>query len=212
VWRRPLRGESSAAVRVLAKIEAGSVGPEEYAVGISVLPEAQLMPLLDEADLFTGLSFTGAHWLAAVVASAAERVDDAESLLFDLRVPVDLAWKDHDLASEVVEPDGIQSEPLIPWRPEGTDVPAGTQYGIAVYTLDCGHQAVELLRQDPDAAPFWVEEAGVEELAAADVRGLARLLRNETSLEGAHRLISHYQAKMVVHPDGEEDDEGEDED
>jgi len=212
VWRRPLRGESSAAVRVLAKVEAGSVGPEEYAVGISVLPEAQLMPLLDEADLFTGLSFTGAHWLAAVVASAAERVDDAESLLFDLRVPVDLAWRDHDLASEVIEPDGIQSEPLMPWRPEGADVPAGTQYGIAVYTLDCGHQAVELLRQDPDAAPFWVEEAGVEELAAADVRGLARLLRNETSLEGAHRLISHYQAKMVVHPDGEEDEEGEDED
>jgi hypothetical protein len=199
-------------VRVLAKVEAGAVGPEEYAVGISVLPEAQLMPLLDEADLFTGLSFTGAHWLAAVVASAAERVDDAESLLFDLRVPIDLAWRDHDLVAEVIEPDGIQSEPLLPWRPEGTDVPAGTQYGIAVYTLDCGHQAVELLRQDIDAAPFWVEEAGVEELAAADVRGLSRLLRNETTLEGAHRLISHYQAKMVVHPDGEEDEEGEDDD
>ncbi|HWH15300.1 MAG TPA: hypothetical protein VNT51_11195 [Miltoncostaeaceae bacterium] len=199
-------------MRVLAKVEAGAVGPEEYAVGISVLPEAQLMPLLDEADLFTGLSFTGAHWLAAVVASAAERVDDAESLLFDLRVPIDLAWRDHDLVAEVIEPDGIQSEPLLPWRPEGTDVPAGTQYGIAVYTLDCGHQAVELLRQDIDAAPFWVEEAGVEELAAADVRGLSRLLRNETTLEGAHRLISHYQAKMVVHPDGEEDEEGEDDD
>lgn len=214
MWRRPLRGETGAAVRVLAKVEAGAAGPEEYAVGISVLPEAALMPLLDEADLFTGLSFTGAHWLAAVVASAAERADDAESLLFDLRVPVDLTWREHDLASEVLEPDGIQSEPLIPWRPEGEDVPPGTQYGIAVYTLDCGHQAVELLRQDLDAAPFWVEEAGVEELTASDVRGLARLLRAEATLEGAHRLISQYQAKMVVHPDGEEDeeDDGDDED
>ena len=207
MWRRPLRGEANAAVRVLAKVEAGAVGPEEYAVGISVLPEAQLVPLLDEADLFTGLSFPGAHWLAAVVASAAERADEAESLLFDLRVPVDLTWRDHDLAAEVIEPDGIQSQALIPWRPEGDDVPAGTQYAVAVYTLDCGHQAVELLRQDPDAAPFWVEEAGVEELAAADVRGLSRLLRNETTLDGAHGLISQYQAKMVVHPDGEEDDE-----
>jgi hypothetical protein len=28
VWRRPLRGDSAAAVRVLAKVEAGAYGPE----------------------------------------------------------------------------------------------------------------------------------------------------------------------------------------
>jgi len=39
VWRRPLIGDGSAAVRVLAKVEAGAYGPEEYAVGISTRPE-----------------------------------------------------------------------------------------------------------------------------------------------------------------------------
>ena len=118
VWRRPLIGDGSAAVRVLAKVEAGAYGPEEYAVGISTRPDAQLAPLLDEADLFTGLSFAEAHWVAAVLASAAERVEDAESLLFDLRVPVDLAWRDVELASEVVEPGGLRSAPLVPWEPD----------------------------------------------------------------------------------------------
>ena len=42
--------------------------------------------------------------MAAVLASAADRVEDAESLLFDLRVPVNLAWREVELASEVVEP------------------------------------------------------------------------------------------------------------
>ncbi len=156
VWRRPLRGDASAAVRVLAKVEAGAYGPEEYAVGISTRADAQLSPLLDEADLFTGLSFAEAHWVAAVLASAADRVEDAESLLFDLRVPVDLAWREVELASEVVEPGGLRSAPLVPWEPEGGTGPS--RYAIATYTLDCGHQAVELLRQDPDAAPFWVED------------------------------------------------------
>lgn len=207
MWRRPLRGEPSAAVRVLAKTEAGAAGPEEYAVGITTRPEAQLLPMLDDADLFTGLSFAEAHWLAAVIDGAADRVEDAENLLFDLRVPVDLTWRDIDLAFEVIEPGGIRSAPLMPWRVAGPDVPAGAQYAIATYTLDCGHQSVELLRQDPDVAPFWVEEAGVEELVARDARSLARLLLNEGSLEGAHGLIDQYQANMVVHPDDDIDED-----
>lgn len=209
MWRRPLRQEPNAAVRVLAKTEAGAVGPEEYAVGISTLPEAQLAPLLDEADLFTGLSFAEAHWVAAVIASAADRVREAEDLLFDLRVPVDLTWRDIDLSSEVIEPGGVRSQPLMPWRPTGPGVPVGAQYGIATYTLDCGHQSVEILRQDPDVAPFWVEEAGVEELVARDARSLARLIINESTLDAAHGIVGQYQQNMVVHP---EDDVDEDED
>ena len=128
VWRRPLLGDGSAAVRVLAKVEAGAYGPEEYAVGISTRPDAQLAPLLDEADLFTGLSFAEAHWVAAVLASAADRVEDAESLLFDLRVPVDLAWREVDLASEVIEPGGLRSAPLVPWEPDAeSSTPAATR-------------------------------------------------------------------------------------
>ena len=41
VWRRPLRGDVGAAVRVLAKVEAGAYGPEEYAVGVSTRPDAR---------------------------------------------------------------------------------------------------------------------------------------------------------------------------
>ena len=160
---------------MLAKVEAGAYGPEEYAVGISTRADAQLSPLLDEADLFTGLSFAEAHWVAAVLASAADKVEDAESLLFDLRVPVDLAWREVELASEVVEPGGLRSAPLVPWEPdEGATAPS--RYAIAIYTLDCGHQAVELLRQDADAAPFWVEEGAVDHLVARDARSLTRLL------------------------------------
>jgi hypothetical protein len=189
------------------------VGPEEYAVGITTLPEAQLLPMLDEADLFAGLSFAEAHWLAAVIASAADRVDDAEGLLFDLRVPVELTWRDIELAAEVIEPGGVRSGPLVPWRPDATALPPGTQYAIATYTLECGHQAVELLRQDPDAAPFWVEEGAVDHLVARDARSLSRLLLGESSLDGAHALIEQYQQNMATHPDEDEDDlDGEDAD
>ncbi|HET6692257.1 MAG TPA: hypothetical protein VFG74_15485 [Miltoncostaeaceae bacterium] len=206
VWRRPLMGDGSAAVRVLAKVEAGAYGPEEYAVGISTRPDAQLAPLLDEADLFTGLSFAEAHWVAAVLASAAERVEDAESLLFDLRVPVDLAWRDVDLASEVVEPGGLRSQPLVPWEPEAESATPG-RYAIATYTLDCGHQAVELLRQDPDAAPFWVEDGAVDHLAARDARSLTRLLHGAVNLEEAHTIIEAAQANLARHPDDEDEED-----
>ncbi len=210
MWRRPLRNGSGAAVRVLAKVEAGAYGPEEYAVGVTTRPEAQLSPLLDEADLFTGLSFAEAHWVAAVLASAAEGVEDAENLLFDLRVPVDLAWRDVDLASEVIEPGGLRSAPLVPWSPEGA--PAAIRYAIAIYTLETGHQAVEVLRQDPHAAPFWVEEGAVDHLAARDARSLTRLLHGATTLEEAHALIQSAQTTLASNPeaggeDGEEIDE-----
>ncbi len=196
-------------MRVLAKVEAGAVGPEEYAVGITTLPEAQLAPMLDEADLFTGLSFAEAHWVAAVIASAADRVGEAEDLLFDLRVPVDLAWRDIELASEVIEPGGVRSSALMPWRPEGGEVPSG-QYAIATYTLECGHQAVELLRQDPDAAPFWVEEGAVDHMVARDARSLSRLLLNAATLDEAHALIEQAQANLATHPDDEDDEDVDD--
>jgi hypothetical protein len=206
VWRRPLRGDGAAAVRVLAKVEAGAYGPEEYAVGVSTRPDAHLAPLLDEADLFTGLSFAEAHWVAAVLASAADRVEDAESLLFDLRVPVDLAWREVELAAEVIEPGGLRSAPLVPWEPEAESQAAG-RYAIATFTLDCGHQAVELLRQDPDAAPFWVEDGSVDHLAARDARSLTRLLYRAVNLEEAQRIIEEAQANLAKHP---EDDDHED--
>ncbi len=211
MWRRPLRGDAHAAVRVLAKVEAGAYGPEEYAVGISTRADAQLSPLLDEADLFTGLSFAEAHWVAAVLASTADRVEDAESLLFDLRVPVDLAWREVELASEVVEPGGLRSAPLVPWEPEDGEAPA-SRYAIATYTLDCGHQAVELLRQDPDAAPFWIEDGAVDHLVARDARSLARLLIRAANLEEAHALIESAQANLARHPDEDEEDAGGEED
>jgi hypothetical protein len=206
VWRRPLRGDASAAVRVLAKVEAGAYGPEEYAVGVSTRPDAQLSPLLDEADLFTGLSFAEAHWVAAVLASAADLVEDAESLLFDLRVPVDLAWREVDLASEVIEPGGLRSAPLVPWEPDAESNTPG-RYAIATYTLDCGHQAVELLRQDPDAAPFWVEDGAVDHLVARDARSLTRLLHSAVNLDEAQNLIEAAQANLARHPDDEDDDD-----
>jgi hypothetical protein len=205
VWRRPLRGDASAAVRVLAKVEAGAYGPEEYAVGVSTRPDAQLSPLLDEADLFTGLSFAEAHWVAAVLASAADRVEDAESLLFDLRVPVDLAWREVELASEVIEPGGLRSSPLVPWEPDAESNTPG-RYAIATYTLDCGHQAVELLRQDPDAAPFWVEDGAVDHLIARDARSLTRLLHGAVNLDEAQQLIEAAQANLARHPDDDDDD------
>lgn len=203
VWRRPLIEDPGAAVRVLAKVEAGQVGPEEYAVGLSTRPEAQLDPTLDEADLFTGLTFAEAHWVAAVIASAAERLEDAEALLFDLRVPVDLAWREVDLTSEVIEPSGVRSQPLIAWGP--ADGQPTAAYAIAVYTLPCGHQAVELLRQEPDAAPFWVEEGAVDHVAARDARSLTRLLLGSDSLAEAHSLIESAQANLATHPDDGED-------
>jgi hypothetical protein len=211
VWRRPLHGDPTAAVRVLAKVEAGAFGPEEYAVGISTRADAQLSPLLDEADLFTGLSFAEAHWVAAVLASAAERVEDAESLLFDLRVPVDQAWREVELAAEVVEPGGLRSAPLVPWEPD-EGAPGSSRYAIATYTLDCGHQAVELLRQDADAAPFWVEDGAVDHLAARDARSLTRLLHRARDLEEAHSLIEAAQTNLATHPEDDEEDDIEDRD
>jgi hypothetical protein len=194
-------------VRVLAKAEAGGIGPEDYAVGVTTRPDAQLSPLLDEGDVFSGLTFAEAHWVAAVLASSAERVEDAENLLFGLRVPVDLAWRDIDLSPEVVEPGGQRSAPLVPWEPDGA--PGQAHYALATYTLDCGHQAVELLRQDPDSAPFWIKEGEVDHLAARDARSLARLLLHASTLEEAHQIIDAAQANLATHPG--EDDEGEEE-
>jgi hypothetical protein len=194
---------------VLAKVEAGAVGPEEYAVGVTTRAEAQLAPLLDEADLFTGLSFAEAHWLAAVLATAADRVEDAESLLFDLRVPVDQSWRGVELQSEVIEPGGLRSAPLMPWNPQEGG-PALGSFAIAVYTLECGHQALELLRQDPDAAPFWVEEGTVDHLVARDARSLVSLLDRAGTVGEAHTLIDDFQENLAHHIE-DEDADGEDE-
>lgn len=208
VWRRPLRDDSATAVRVLARVEAGAYGPEEYAVGVSTDPDSVFDPASEETDVFSGLTFAEAHWVAAVIASAAQESADAESLLFDLRVPVDLEWRDVDLASVVVEPGGVRSTPLVPWEPPGT--PTGTQWAIATYTLDCGHQAVELLRQDPDSAPFWIEEGAVDHLAARDARSLARLLLEAITLSEAQSLIESAQANLATHPEAHSDDDDDD--
>ncbi len=210
MWRRPLRDDPTASVRVLAKTEAGAIGPEEYAVGITTKQESQLYPQADEGGLFTGLSFAEAHWVAAVLASAATKADDAEALLFELRVPVDLSWRDIELAAEVIEPGGIRSGPLVPWVAEST--PSHSRYAIATYTLDCGHQAVELLRQDLESAPFWVEEGAVDHLAARDARSLSRLLLGAASLDEAYGLIQSAQDNLATHPDEDEDEDDDDDD
>jgi len=124
---------------------------------------------------------------------------------------VDLSWRDIELAAEVIEPGGMRSAPLVPWRPEGDDLPAGTLYAIATYTLECGHQAVELLRQDPDAAPFWIEEGAVDHLVARDARSLSRLLLSATTLEEAQNLVDQAQANLATHADddaADDDDDG----
>lgn len=203
VWRRPIAADDSASVRVLAKVEAGQPGPDEYAVGISTMPEAQLSPLLDEAELFTGLTYAESHWVAAVIASVAERAADAETLLFDLRVPVELSWREVDLTSEVVEPTGVHSQPLVPWQPD--DKGSGNSYAIALYTLDCGHQAVEVLRQDPDAAPFWLRVSAVDHLAARDARSLIRLLREASQLDEGRALMEAAQDNLATHPEPDDD-------
>ena len=205
----PLRTEPGAAVRVLARAEPGAVGPDDYAVGVTTRPDAQLSPAVDQGKLFTGLTYAEAHWVAAVLASAAGRVEDAESLLFELRVPVNLSWRDIDLTPEVVEPQGLHSGPLIPWEPPGLAGP--TRYAIATYTLECGHQAVELLRQDPESAPFWLEDGAADHLAARDARSLARLLLNASGLEEAHQLIDSAQENLAHHGDQEDDEDEEDE-
>jgi hypothetical protein len=68
VWRRPLGDGGEAAVRVLARVESGAYGPEEYAVGVSVDPDSVFDPASEETDVFSGLTFAEAHWVAAVIA------------------------------------------------------------------------------------------------------------------------------------------------
>ena len=119
IWRQTLRDQPEAAVRVLARSEAGADGPDEYAVGITTKADAHLFPMGDEKDLFTGLSFAEAHWLAAILVSATRTDEEAESLLFDLRMPVELTWRDIELAPEVIEPNGIRSQPLVHGIPRG---------------------------------------------------------------------------------------------
>ncbi len=208
VWRRPLGDEGIGAVRVLARIETGAYGPDEYAVGVSLDPDSVFDPVAEETEVFSGLTFAEAHWVAAVIASSERLPEAAEDLLFDLRVPVDLEWRDTDLSSVVVEPGGVRSTPLVPWEPD--DAPSGTRWAIATYTLDCGHQAVEMLRQDPDSAPFWVEQGAVDHLAARDARSLARMLLEATTLEEAHGLVESAQANLATHPEDHPDDDPDD--
>ena len=191
---------------MLARAEAGAPGPEEYAVGVTTKPDAQLVPEDDAGDLFTGLSFAEAHWVAAVLASAADTTESAENLLFDLRVPVELTWRDVELACEVIEPGGFRSAPLVPWAAAGDPLSAPT-YAVAVYTFDCGHQAVELLRQDQDSAPFWVVEGAVDHLNARDARSLSRLLMGASTLDDAQDLIEQAQENLATHASDHDDDD-----
>jgi hypothetical protein len=203
-------GDPKAAVRVLAKVEAGSIGPDEYAVGITVRPESHMDPLSDDSRIFQGLSFAEAHWVAAVLASTSEDAADADGLLFDLRVPVDLTWRDIELAPEVIEWAGLRSAPLVPWLP--ADLAPGRQYAIATYTLDCGHQALELLRQDPDSVPFWMLVDSVDHLAARDARSLSRLLLTATTLDEASALIEQGKSNLAMDVDDDHDDDHDEDD
>ena len=203
----PCAASAGAAVRVLAKVEAGAYGPEEYAVGVSTRPDAQLSPLLDEADLFTGLSFAEAHWVAAVLASAADRVEDAESLLFDLRVPVDLAWREVELASEVVEPGGLRSAPLVPWEPDASSTgPEPLRHRhVHARLRPPGGRA-------PAPGPRRRAVLGGGRLGRpprgprrARLRGL--LHDAEQPRGGLQKLIEAAQANLAHHPDDEDEDD-----
>lgn len=198
-------GDPTAAVRVLAKVEAGAAGPDEYAVGITVRPESHMDPLSDDSRIFQGLSFAEAHWVAAVLASTSENAVDADELLFDLRVPVDLTWRDIDMAPEVIEWAGLRSAPLVPWEP--ADLAPGRRYAIATYTLDCGHQALELLRQDPESVPFWMLVDSVDHLAARDARSLSRLLLAASTLDEASALVEQGKSNLAMDIDDDLDDD-----
>ena len=198
---------ASCAARVEKKLNKlpGVVATVNYATERArvALPEGMTV-----ADAIATVEATG--YTAAEPAKQAEELneqaEDAEALLFDLRVPVDLEWRDIDLSSVVVEPGGVKSTPLVPWTP--SDAPASTRWAIATYTLDCGHQAVELLRQDPDSAPFWIEQGAVDHLAARDARSLARMLLEAGTLEEARVLVESAQANLATHPEehaGEDD-------
>ena len=65
---------------------------------------------------------------------------------------------------------------------------------------------MELLRQDPDAAPFWVEDGAVDHLVARDARSLTRLLHGAINLEEAHNIIEAAQANLARHPDEDDED------
>lgn len=198
-------GDPAAFVRVLAKVEAGAAGPDEYAVGVTVKSESHMDPLSDDSRIFQGLSFAEAHWVAAVLASTSEDAPDADGLLFDLRVPVDLTWRDIELAPEVIEWAGLRSAPLVPWEPAGQ--PSGRRYSIATYTLDCGHQALELLRQDPESAPFWMLVDSVDHLAARDARSLSRLLLEAKTLDEATALIEQGKSNLAMDVDDSDDED-----
>ena len=67
---------------------------------------------------------------------------------------------------------------------------------------------MELLRQDPDSAPFWIEQGAVDHLAARDARSLARMLLEAGTLEEARVLVESAQANLATHPEehaGEDD-------
>ncbi len=141
---------------------------------------------------------------AEVEGGAADRGGEAENRVYERGGQVELGGGGGERASGVIEPGGLRSAPLVPWEPEG-ETPAPGRYAIATYTLDCGHQAVELLRQDPDAAPLWVEDGSVDHLVARDARSLTRLLYSAANIEEAQTLIDAAQANLARHPD--EDDE-----
>ena len=84
----------------------------------------------------------------------------------------------------------------------------GSRYAIATYTLDCGHQALELLRQDPESAPFWMLVDSVDHLAARDARSLSRLLLTATTIEEAAALIEQGKSNLAM--DVDEDEEADD--
>ena len=175
-------------------------------------PTRSSSPLLDEADLFTGLSFAEAHWVAAVLASAADRVEDAESLLFDLRVPVDLAWREVELASEVVEPGGPALGPAgaLGARREASTARAATPSPPTRSTA--ATRPSSCCARTPTPRRSGWRTGAVDHLVARDARSLTRLLHGAVNLEEAHGIIEAAQANLAHHPDDDEHDEDDDRD
>ena len=126
VWRRPLRGDArrrraGAGEGRGRRLRARGVrGRRQHAPGRPPRARCSTRPTCSPAS--RSPRPTGSRPCSR---SAADRVEDAESLLFDLRVPVNLAWREVELASEVIEPGGLRSAPLVPWEPEAESTGAG---------------------------------------------------------------------------------------
>ena len=151
VWRRPLRGDAAAAVRVLAKVEAGAYGPEEYAVGISTAPRR---PPVAAAGRGRPVHRPVVRRGPLGGRRAGERRRPGGGRREPAVRPARAGRPGLARGGAGVGGDRARRPALGARWCRGSRRASHrrrARYAIATYTLDCGHQAVELLRQDPDA-------------------------------------------------------------